>query len=205
MNTALLDTPGCLAIVLCTFGAVITAGLPATAGLSTVRSAVGLSAVLSLVLPSATGASLVMLGVGTAVGIDNSLFRLKRETDKRAKLAGRPGAHRHAIDTTKTMTGQSVVVCCTAGVISMAALHVAVSQAFTSLSAHSSAAVVAVAVAGSLPAMPTMLATVRTWFGMPEVRRTRPPRTRVMAHQPQTSLLLSSVALLALVFAAIGG
>ncbi|MFI6096983.1 hypothetical protein ACIA8G_15585 [Lentzea sp. NPDC051213] len=205
MSTALLDTPGWLAIVLCTFGAVITAGLPAPVGLSTLRSAVGLSAVLALVLPSATGVALVMLGVGTAVGVDHSLFRLRRESVKLAKLARRPGAQLRTMDTTRTTTGQSVVVCTAAGVVSMAGLHVAVSQAFTSLSGYSPAVVVAVAVAGSLPAMPTLLAKVRLWFGVPETRRPRQTRTPATWHQPQISLLLSAAAVTTLVLAAIGG
>ncbi|HEX6339806.1 hypothetical protein [Umezawaea sp.] len=200
MNTALLDTPGCLAIVLCAFGAVITAGTPSHAGLTAVRSAVGLSAVLSLVVPSATAGALVMLGIGTAVGIDNSVFRLRRESEKQAKLARRPGAH--AVDTTRTTTGQSVLVCCAAGVVSMAVLHIAISQAFTSIAGRSTAVVVAVAVAGALPTMPALLNGLRTWFAPADTRR---PRTRALPHQPQTSLLLSAVVLLALTFAAIGG
>ncbi len=75
--------PVTLLILLVVFGAIVAAGVPVLLALSAVISAIGLSAVASHVLPDSGTTSSMILLMGMAVGVDYSLFYVKRVREER--------------------------------------------------------------------------------------------------------------------------
>ena len=74
------------------FGALVAAGIPLLLALTAVFATFGLVAVTSHVVPMATQAGALVLLIGLAVGVDYSLFYLRRAREERA--AGRSDAGR---------------------------------------------------------------------------------------------------------------
>ena len=74
-----------LLILLIAFGAIIAAGVPVLLALSAVGSATGLAALVSHVLPDSGTTSSMILLMGMAVGVDYSLFYVKRAREERAR------------------------------------------------------------------------------------------------------------------------
>src|SRR3712207_761104 len=99
-----------------------------------------------------------------AVGIDYSLFYVRREREERAK--GRD--HVDAVEIAAETSGHAVVVSGTAVIIAMAGLFLAGDSTFSSL-AVGSLLVVAVAVLGSLTVLPAVLAKLGGWVDRPRV------------------------------------
>ena len=99
-NAERLTIPLTLLILLGAFGALVAAGLPVLLAFSAVLASLGL---YSLVTHASSGdyqsTSAVILLVGMAVGIDYSLFYLRREREERAAgqapRAGAPARSRH--------------------------------------------------------------------------------------------------------------
>src|SRR5689334_20761952 len=82
-----ISLPITLLLMLLAFGALIAAGIPVLIAASSVAATIGITAPLShLVHAEATVSSMIVL-IGMAVGVDYSLFYLKREREERA--AGR--------------------------------------------------------------------------------------------------------------------
>jgi RND superfamily putative drug exporter len=79
--------PLTLLVLLIVFGSLVAALLPLTLALSSVLATVGLVEIVSHLTPMDQSASTVVLLVGLAVGVDYTLFYLKREREERA--AGR--------------------------------------------------------------------------------------------------------------------
>ena len=82
-----LSLPVTLGILLLTFGALVAAGIPLLLALTSVFAAIGLLAIPSHVLPMDDAVNAVVLLIGLAVGVDYSMFYLKRAREERA--AGR--------------------------------------------------------------------------------------------------------------------
>ncbi|MET0640961.1 MAG: MMPL family transporter, partial [Jiangellaceae bacterium] len=80
-----ISVPVTLIILLVVFGALIAAGVPILLALSSVAAAVGLSAFASYLVPTNDLLSSVVLLVGMAVGVDYSLFYIRRDREERAK------------------------------------------------------------------------------------------------------------------------
>ena len=89
-----LSIPITLLILIVAFGALMAAGIPVLLGLTSVFSAIGLAAVASSAIPTSEGAPILMMLIGMAVGVDYSLFYLKREREERARGLGTPGRAR---------------------------------------------------------------------------------------------------------------
>ena len=84
-------------ILLFAFGAFVAAGLPVLLAFSAVLGSVGVSALASHVFHAADATSSVILLMGMAVGVDYSLFYVKREREERAAgHAGRDALQRAA-------------------------------------------------------------------------------------------------------------
>ena len=92
--------------MLLAFGALVAAGLPVLLAFSGVIASIGISAVLSHLLPAASATNTVILLVGMAVGVDYSLFYLKREREERA--AGHDA--QAALQRTATTSGEAVLI-----------------------------------------------------------------------------------------------
>ncbi|MFC7547611.1 MMPL family transporter [Plantactinospora sp. GCM10030261] len=160
----LLSLPVTLAILIVAFGALIAAGVPVLLALSSVAAALGLSTLASHLVPATETTASVILLIGMAVGVDYSLFYVRREREERAKGRGSLDAVEIAAET----SGHAVVVSGLAVIISMAGLFLAGDVVFSSL-AVGSILVVAVAVAGSLTVLPALLAKLGRWVDRPRV------------------------------------
>ena len=86
------SVPLTLLVLLLVFGAIVAAGVPLLLALSAVIATIGLVALPSHIVPMDSNVSAVLLLVGLAVGVDYSLFYLKREREERAagQVAPRP-------------------------------------------------------------------------------------------------------------------
>ncbi|MEU7870956.1 MMPL family transporter [Dactylosporangium sp. NPDC049140] len=203
-----LSLPVTFAILIVAFGALIAAGVPVLLALSSVAAALGLSTLASHLVPSTDTTSSVILLIGMAVGVDYSLFYLRREREERAR--GRK--HLDAVEIAAETSGHAVVVSGIAVTIAMAGLFLAGDVVFSSL-AIGSILVVLVAVLGSLTVLPALLSKLGRWIDRPRVpllwRLTR-PRTdekgsrvwsailRPALRRPAATLAISVLALLAL-------
>ncbi|MER7332526.1 MULTISPECIES: MMPL family transporter [unclassified Micromonospora] len=171
----LLSLPVTLAILIIAFGALIAAGVPVLLALSSVAAALGLSTLASHLVPATDTTASVILLIGMAVGVDYSLFYVRREREERAK--GRSGLD--AVEIAAETSGHAVVVSGFAVMISMGGLLLANDATFSSL-AVGSILVVAVAVIGSLTVLPALLAKLGRWVDRPRVPllwRLTAPRT----------------------------
>ena len=101
-----LSLPITLILMLLAFGALIAAGLPVLLAGTSVAATVGILAPLShLVHADATVTSMIVL-IGMAVGVDYSLFYLKREREERAK----GHSTRDAVEIAAQTSGHSILV-----------------------------------------------------------------------------------------------
>jgi RND superfamily putative drug exporter len=207
----ILSLPVTLAILILAFGALIAAGVPLLLALSSVAAAMGLSTLASHLVPMGDATSSVILLIGMAVGVDYSLFYVRREREERARGRG----HVDAVEIAAETSGHAVVVSGTAVIIAMAGLFLAGDSTFSSL-ATGSILVVAVAVLGSLTVLPAILAKLGRWVDRPRVpliwrltaRRGDGRAWRKILspalQKPAATLLVSVLALLALAAPAFG-
>ena len=147
-----LSLPVTLAILMLTFGAIVAAGIPLLLALTAVFATFGLIAIPSHLIPVAMEAQAMVLLIGLAVGVDYSMFYLKRERQERA--AGRsPEA---ALEAAAATSGRSVLISGLTVMTAMAGMFLTGNATFTSL-ALATIVVVAVAVLGSLTVLPAVL------------------------------------------------
>ena len=116
-----------------------------------------------------------MLLIGLAVGVDYSLFYLKREREERA--AGR--SERAALEAAAATSGRSVLVSGLTVMTAMAGMFLTGDPVFESF-AIATIAVVAIAMIGSLTVLPALLSRPRRPRrpGPRATRRPAPPRRR---------------------------
>jgi RND superfamily putative drug exporter len=145
--------PLTLAILLVAFGALVAAGLPVLLAFSAVLAATGVNALASHLIPTDQQTlSAIILMIGMAVGIDYSLFYLRREREERH--AGRtPG---DALLHTARTSGQAVLISGSTVLIAMAGMFVAGNSLFTSIGVGTMIVVLA-AMIGSLTVLPALL------------------------------------------------
>ncbi|MGH8828863.1 MAG: MMPL family transporter, partial [Jiangellaceae bacterium] len=160
----LLSVPVTLIILLVVFGALIAAGVPILLALSSVAGAMGLSAFASYLVPSNEMLASVVLLVGMAVGIDYSLFYIRRDREERA----RGDSVDHAIAVTAATSGRAVVVSGVTVMIAMAGMFLAGFSIFSAF-AMGTILVVAVAVLGSVTVLPAMLSILGRWVDRPRI------------------------------------
>lgn len=147
-----ISLPVTLLLMLLAFGALTAAGIPVLLGLTSVAASVGIVAALSRVVPAEPTVTSMVVLIGMAVGVDYSLFYLKREREERARGRGT----RDAVEIAAETSGHSVLVSGVAVVVSLAALFLLQLATFDSL-ATGAVVVVAVAVVGSLTVLPAVL------------------------------------------------
>src|ERR1035438_8788744 len=141
----LTSVPITLVLLIAVFGALIAAGIPVLLAGSAVIVAVSLLAVPSRWLPIGSSTSEVVLIIGMAVGVDYSLFYLRREREERAQGASFPAA----LATAAATSGRAIVVSGLTVMISLAGLLLTGIDLFTGI-AVGTITVVGVAVVGSL-------------------------------------------------------
>jgi uncharacterized membrane protein YdfJ with MMPL/SSD domain len=148
--------PLTLGILLIVFGAAVAAGIPLLLGLSAVMATLGLLAVPSQLVPMDEASASIILLIGLAVGVDYSLFYLKREREERAAGRG-PEA---ALEAAAATSGRAVLISGLTVIIALAGLFLGGTAIWTSI-AVGTIMVVAIAVAGSLTVLPALL----SWLG----------------------------------------
>jgi uncharacterized membrane protein YdfJ with MMPL/SSD domain len=151
-RAGLLSLPVTILILVVAFGALVAAGIPLLLALTGVLATIGLLAIPSHVWPVDDNVSAVVLLIGLAVGVDYSLFYLKREREERA--AGR--SERAALETAAATSGRAVLVSGLTVIIAMAGMFLTGDKTFGSF-AMATIMVVAVAVLGSLTVLPALL------------------------------------------------
>jgi len=148
--------PITLVLLLVVFGALVAAGIPVLLASFAVMAALAVVTIFSHWLPAGNSTAEVVLIVGMAVGVDYSLFYLRRAREERAKGRTVPEALGIAAGT----SGRSILVSGLTVMIAMAGLFLTGIGQFTGI-ALGTIAVVGMAVAGSLTVLPALL----SWLG----------------------------------------
>ncbi|HET9422379.1 MAG TPA: MMPL family transporter [Nocardioides sp.] len=159
-----ISLPITLLLMLLAFGALIAAGIPVLLAATSVAATIGIIAPLSHLVPAESTVTSMIVLIGMAVGVDYSLFYLKREREERAK--GR--STRDAVEIAAQTSGHSILVSGGAVIASMAGLFLMTDVTFNSL-AVGSILVVAIAVLGSITVLPALLAKLGRWVDRPRV------------------------------------
>jgi RND superfamily putative drug exporter len=147
-----LSLPITLVILIFAFGALVAAGIPVLLAITGVAATLGLVGLVSHLTPVDPAVSEVVLLVGMAVGVDYSLFYMRREREERA--AGR--GEQAALEAAAATSGRSVLISGLTVMASMAGMYLAGDKTFASM-ATGTILVVAVAVLGSLTVLPALL------------------------------------------------
>ena len=147
--------PLTLLILVLVFGSLLAAAVPLMLGLMSVIATIGLVALISHLTPMDPNVQSVVMLVGLAVGVDYSLFYLRREREERA--AGR--GERAALEAAAATSGRAVLVSGATVMIAMAGMLLSGDRTFTSFSI-ATMIVVAVAMLGSLTVLPAVLAVL---------------------------------------------
>jgi RND superfamily putative drug exporter len=203
--------PITLILLVAVFGALIAAGIPLLLAGTAVISAISLTSVIGQWLPTGSSTSEVVLIIGMAVGIDYSLFYLRREREERSKGRSTDEALRIAART----SGRAIVVSGLTVMIALGGLFLTGASVFTGIGLGT-IAVVGVTVIGSLTFLPALLSWLGPWADRGRIpflgrRRTasRPSRlwtavVRRVVRRPAAWAAVAAVALLALAAPALG-
>jgi RND superfamily putative drug exporter len=151
-KAGLYSVPLTLIILLFAFGALVAAGIPLLLALTAVLATMGLVALVSQVLPMSDAVSALILLIGLAVGVDYTMFYLKREREERA--AGR--SEEAALEAAAATSGRSVLISGVTVLVAMAGMFFTGDADFASFGV-ATMTVVAVAMLGSLTVLPAIL------------------------------------------------
>jgi uncharacterized membrane protein YdfJ with MMPL/SSD domain len=146
------SVPLTLVILVLVFGSLLAAWVPLMLGLMSVIATIGLVDIVSHITPMDPSVQAVVMLVGLAVGVDYTLFYLRREREERA--AGR--GERAALQAAAATSGRAVLISGATVMIAMAGMLFTGDATFTSLSI-ATMIVVAVAMLGSLTVLPAVL------------------------------------------------
>jgi RND superfamily putative drug exporter len=146
------SVPVSLALLLLVFGALIAAGIPLLLAGTAVVTAISLVSIPDRFFPIDPLTQPIVLLVGMAVGIDYSLFYLRRVREERTAGA----TTQEALRTAARTSGRAIVAAGLTVMGCLAGLFVAGFQAFDGI-ALGTIIVVAVAVLGSLTFLPALL------------------------------------------------
>ena len=150
------SVPLTLILLLAVFGALIAAGIPVLLAGTAVVTAVSLLGIAGQWLPVGSGTSELVLVIGMAVGVDYSLFYLRREREERMN-----GHDEQAVVSIAAATsGRAILVSGLTVMVSLAGLFLTGIDIFTGI-AFGTIMVVGVAVLGSLFFLPALL----SWLG----------------------------------------
>ena len=169
--------PITLIILILAFGALLAAFVPLLLAITAVAAAISLIGPISQIWPVDESIASVVLLIGLAVGIDYSLFYLRREREERAR--GR--SEQAALEAAAATSGRAVLVSGITVIAAMAGMYLGADATFTSF-ATGTILVVAISVIGSLTVLPAVLSKLgdrvnkgRVPFLRPE-KRTGEPR-----------------------------
>ncbi|HZM17954.1 MAG TPA: MMPL family transporter, partial [Gaiellaceae bacterium] len=152
LKAGAFSIPLTLITLLVAFGALVAAGIPLLLGLTAVLGTMGLVAIISQALPMSESVSAIILLIGLAVGVDYTMFYLKREREERA--AGR--SEEAALEAAAATSGRSVLISGFTVLVAMAGMLLTFDPGFASFGV-ATMTVVAVAMLGSLTVLPALL------------------------------------------------
>jgi anti-anti-sigma factor len=207
-----LSLPITLVILVVAFGALVAAGIPLLLAMTAVAATLGLVGAVSQVAPVDESIQSVILLIGLAVGVDYSLFYIRREREERA--AGR--SEQASLEAAAATSGRAVLVSGFTVMVAMAGMYITGSPTFTSF-ATGTIMVVAIAMVGSLTVLPALLSKLGDRIDkgrVPFRKRLRPEDEgerglwsaivdRVL-HRPLLSMVLAGGVLVALAIPAFG-
>ncbi len=201
--------PITLVILILAFGALLAAFVPLLLAITAVGAAIGLIGPISQIWPVDESISSLVLLIGLAVGVDYSMFYLRREREERAR--GR--SEEAALEAAAATSGRAVLVSGITVIAAMAGMYFGGAATFLSF-ATGTILVVAIAVVGSLTVLPAVLSKLgdrvnkgRVPFMRPE-RRTGEARAwgwvldRVL-RRPAVSMAVAGAVLVALAIPAL--
>jgi len=155
-KAGMLSLPVTLVILVVVFGSLVAAGIPLLLALTAIFATFGLVAIPSSLVPIDETVYELILLIGLAVGVDYSMFYLKREREERA--AGR--SEEAALEAAASTSGRSVLISGLTVIIAMAGMFFAGIQGMNEFG-MGTIMVVAVAMFGSLTVLPAVL----SWLG----------------------------------------
>jgi uncharacterized membrane protein YdfJ with MMPL/SSD domain len=179
-----ISLPITLLILVVAFGALMAACVPLLLGLTSVAAALGALGAVSHLAPSSGSTSAVVVLIGLAVGVDYSLFYVRREREERRK--GRPEGRPHrsrrgratralpsepamparssdapqqasALEAAAASVGRAIAVSGATVIVALAGLLITHQGDFVSMGLGT-VLVVLIAVIGSLTVLPAVLA-----------------------------------------------
>jgi putative drug exporter of the RND superfamily len=208
------SVPITLILLLVVFGALVAAGIPLLLALTALTAAIGVLTIASHWLAVQSSTFEVVVIIGMAVGVDYSLFYLRREREERSALLGHGSSPAEALRVAARTSGRTILVSGLTVMAAMSGLFFVGGGPFTGM-ALGTIAVVGIAVIGSLTVLPALLA----WLGpkadagrIPFLRRSRSARpsklwgalARRVVARPVVWGGVAAVALLALAAPALG-
>jgi uncharacterized membrane protein YdfJ with MMPL/SSD domain len=206
-----LSIPVTLIILVFAFGALIAAGIPLLLALSSVMATLGLVGLGSHVIAVEDSVSSVVLLIGLAVGVDYTLFYLRREREERA--AGR--SEEAALEAAAATSGRAVLISGLTVMIAMAGMFITGDATFMGMG-MGAILVVGVSLVASLTVLPALLSKLgdkvdrgRIPFIMRKRDVSKSPRMwsaviDAVLRRPLVSVLLSGGLLLALCIPVLG-
>jgi RND superfamily putative drug exporter len=151
-KAGMIAIPLTLVILLLVFGSFVAAAVPLLLAITAVFTTTALISIPSQFIPVDESIAEVILLIGLAVGIDYSLFYLRREREERA--AGR--SERAALEAAAATSGRAVLISGITVLIAMGGMFFSGDKTFMSFSIGTMM-VVAVAMIGSLTVLPALL------------------------------------------------
>jgi RND superfamily putative drug exporter len=147
-----LSVPITILILILAFGALAAVGIPLLLALTAVFATLGILGPVSHVLALDQNVASVVLLIGMAVGVDYTLFYLKREREERRNGA----SELEAIHTAAATSGRAVLISGMTVIVAMAGMFLAGDKTFTGMGVGS-IIVVAMAMIGSVTVVPAIL------------------------------------------------
>ena len=144
--------PVTLLILLVTFGSLVAAGIPLLLGMTAVLAALGLTAAFSHLLHVDDAINSVILLIGLAVGVDYSLFYLRRVREERRRGLSPD----EALETAAATSGHAILISGLTVMIAMAGMFLMGTRVFVSFGVGT-VLVVAMAIIGSLTVLPAVI------------------------------------------------
>jgi uncharacterized membrane protein YdfJ with MMPL/SSD domain len=170
-KAGMISLPLTLIILAIALGGLVAAGVPLLLALTGVIATMAIVVIPSQVLPLDSNVAPLILLIGLAVGVDYSLFYMRREREERA--GGK--SPREALETAAATSGRAVMVSALTVIIAMSGMFITGEATFESF-AVATVSVVAVEMLVSLLVLPAVLA----WLGdrvekgrIPFIRRRR--------------------------------
>ena len=117
---------GTLIILIITFGSLVAAGIPLLIGITSVIAALMLIGIPSQLFPVDDNLPAVILMIGLAVGVDYSLFYLRRDREERA--AGR--SPDEALQVAASTSGRAVLISGLTVIVAMAGMLISGDKTF---------------------------------------------------------------------------